>query len=332
MSLCRVPTLAPRNAANRAAYACAVELLHRALEAIDAANGQDPTVVTVRDRTGPKEIVHAELVTGWVRRLVARPSDELLLAARGHHFRRWTSPRASAPAGRAGYLRWRKALHEQHARELGAVLAEVGYDPPAISRVQALVRKDGLGHDPDAQVLEDALCLVFLETQLVDVASRLDGDTLQRVIVKTARKMSPAGLALIAEVPLTPGGRRVLDEALGRDVVQRYLSALAAHDWPSLAGTLAADVHRMGPYRDVYDGRDTYAAFLETTMTALSGYELAVERMTASGGTVAVELSETVDDGPGRLRTDEVVVFDVVDGLISQVAVYLQESERTPGP
>ena len=73
------------------------------------------------------------------------------------------------------------------------MLAEVGYDPPAISRVQALVRKDGLGRDPDAQVLEDALCLVFLETQLVDVASRLDGDTLQRVIVKTARKMSPAG-------------------------------------------------------------------------------------------------------------------------------------------
>src|SRR5205085_2175023 len=132
MSLCRLHTPAPGNAANRAAYPCAVELLHRALEAIDAANAQDPTVVTVRDRTGPKEIVHAELVTGWVRQLVARPDDALLLAARGHHFRRWTSPRASAPAGRAGYLRWRKALHEQHARELGAVLAEVGYDPPAI--------------------------------------------------------------------------------------------------------------------------------------------------------------------------------------------------------
>ena len=90
-------------------------------------------------------------------------------------------------------------------------------------------------------------------------------------------------------------------------------------------------MHRVGPYRDVYDGRDAYAAFLETTITALSGYELAVERTTAGGGTVAVELSETVDDGSERLRTDEVVVFDVVDGLIAQVAVYLQASERAPG-
>jgi limonene-1,2-epoxide hydrolase len=309
-----------------------VDRLHRALGAIDAANAEDPTIVTVRERTGPKEIVHAELVSGWVRRLVPEPDVALVLAARGHHFRRWTSPRASYPAGRVGYLRWRKALHEQHARELGAVLAEVGYEEPTITRVQALVRKDGLGRDADAQVLEDALCLVFLETQLVDVAARLDAATLQRVIVKTARKMSPAGLALIAEVPLTPGGRRVLDEALGRDVVQRYLAALAAQDWPALASALASDVHRVGPYLDVSDGRDAYAEFLKTTVTALSGYELAVARLTASGGTVAVELSETVDDGRDRLRTDEVVVFDVVDGLIAQVAVYLRTSQRVPGP
>jgi ketosteroid isomerase-like protein len=175
------------------------------------------------------------------------------------------------------------------------------------------------------------LCLVFLETQLVDVAARLDADTLQRVIVKTARKMSPDGLALIADVPLTPGGRRVLDEALGRDVVQRYLTALVEHDWSSLTATLASDVYRIGPYRDVCDGRDAYAAFLEATITALSGYELAVRRMTASGGTVAVELSETVDDAGSRLRTDEVVVFDVAAGLISHVAVYLQTSERLSG-
>ncbi len=302
--------------------------LHRALAAIDAANAEDPTIVTVRDRTGPKEIVHAELVSGWVRRLHPEPDDALVLAARGHHFRRWTSPRATFPAGRAGYLRWRKALHEQHARELGALLEAVGYEPPTIARVQALVRKDGLGSDADAQVLEDALCLVFLETQLVDVAARLDADTLQRVIVKTAHKMSSNGLALIADVPLTPGARRMLDEALARDVVQRYLAALAAHDWSGLASTLASDVHRMGPYRDVCDGREAYTAFLEATITALSGYELAVERMTATGGTVAVELSETVDDGADRLRTDEVVVFDVVDGLIGQVGVYLQTSRR----
>ncbi len=304
--------------------------LKRALSAIDDANALDPTIVTVRGRTAPKEIVHAELVTEWVRALRPDADDALLLAARGHHFRRWTSPRSSAPAGRTGYLKWRKALHAQQARELGAVLRDSGYDDATIARVETLVRKDGLGRDPDVQVLEDALCLVFLETQLSDVASRLDTETLERVIVKTAHKMSDEGRAHIADVPLSPGARRILDDALARDVVRRYLAHMAAGEWHELRATLAPDVHRVGPYNDVYDGADDYAAFLQATITALSGYELIVDRMTAAGGVVAVELSETVDDHDERLHTDETVVFDVANGLITRVAVYLRTSERRP--
>jgi limonene-1,2-epoxide hydrolase len=305
--------------------------LERALAAIDAANRDDPTTVTVRGRTGPKEILHAELVTEWVTRLRPDAGDALLLAARGHHLRRWTSPRASAPPGRAGYLRWRKALHEQHARELGEILAAVGYDGEVVRRVQALVRKDGLGRDPDVQVLEDALCLVFLETQLADVAARLEPDTLERVIVKTAAKMSDRGRALIGEVPLPASDRRLLDESLARAAVSRYLVALANHDWRALSATLSPDVHRVGPYGDVHDGRDAYCAFLRTTLESLGGYELEIARTAATAGTVAVELSETVDDPGGRLRTEECVVFDVAGGLIERIRVYLQSSRHVDG-
>ena len=104
----------------------------------------------------------AELVTGY-----CRVERALLLR---HHYRRWTVPRASAPAGRAGYLRWRTSLQEQHARELGEILGSVGYDDETVTRVQAIVRKVGLAHDAEVQALEDALCLVFLETQLADVS------------------------------------------------------------------------------------------------------------------------------------------------------------------
>jgi hypothetical protein len=79
----------------------------------------------------------------------------------------------------------------------------------------------------------------------------------------------------------------------------------------------------------VYDGRDSYAEFLATTLSALSGYALEIARYTVDGRHVAVELSETVDDNDARLRTDEVVVFDVERGLIARVAVYLQKSERS---
>ena len=306
----------------------------RAIAAIDAANADDPNIITVRTRTGPKEIIHAELVTEWVERLRPNASEPLLLAARGNHLRRWTVPRASAPDGRAGYLRWRKSLQEQHARELGAILVTAGYDDPTVERVQSIVRKERLATDAEVQALEDALCLVFLETQLTDVAARLDPVLLSRVIARTAKKMSPEGIAAIAQVPLDDHARNILAAALGRDAVERYLNGLREHDWTAIAEAVAPDVERMGPYRDAYTGRDAYVQFLSDTIDSLRGYQLDVDGMYVDGGVVTVELRETVDDGDGdaRLETCEAVVFHTAGGLITRVAVYLQTSERHPRP
>jgi len=113
-------------------------------------------------------------------------------------------------------------------------------------------------------------------------------------------------------------------------VVQRYLGAMAAGDWEALAGALAPDVERIGPYRDIFRGRGPYAQFLEKTISSLSGYVLEIVDLIADGNRVAVELNETVDDDGARLHTDETVVFEIANGLIARVAVYLQTSERRP--
>jgi len=306
------------------------ERFELAIAAIDAGNADDPNIVNVRARTGPREVLNAELVTEWVRQLDSDPSEALLLAARGHHYRRWTVPRTSAPAGRAGYLRWRRSLQARHARELGDLLTGVGYDGGTVARVQAIVQKVDLANDPDVQVLEDALCLVFLETQLADVAARLDPATLARVLVRTAHKMSGSGRAAIGEVPLDERAGAVLAAALARDAVDRYLAGLAAHDWDAVAATLAPDIERIGPYRDRKHGRGPYTTFLADTVGALGGYQLDVDRVLDAAGTVIVELRETVDDGDARLETSEAVVFDTVGGLITHVTVYLQTSQRHP--
>ena len=300
-----------------------------ALTTIDAANAQDPNQVTIRGETGAKELLHARLVSEWVRALRPDADDALLLAARGHHLRRWTVPRSSAPAGRAGYLKWRKGLQQQHADEIGAMLTGAGYGSDVVARVQSLVRKENLASDADAQTLEDAICLVFLETQLTEVAPRLEPMNLRRVLVRTTEKMSAAGLAAIDRVPLDADARAILAATLGPGaVVHDYLVALAAGDWDALVATLAPDIHRIGPYGDVYDGRELYAAFLRETITSLSGYELVVSRVRAAGSVVTVELNETVDDDGKRLRTDEAVVFDVAADRITRVAVYLQTSRH----
>lgn len=184
------------------------------MAAIDAANAEDPNTITVRGEVRPKELAHADLMVEWVRRLDPAADEAQLLAARAHHLRRWALPRSSEPPGRAGYLRWRTALGRRQAEEVAAILAEVGYEPATVERVRAIVTKRGLRADPAVQAHEDALCLVFLETQLNATADQLGDDKVVEVVAKTAAKMSPAGLALVAELPLDERARALVARAV----------------------------------------------------------------------------------------------------------------------
>lgn len=188
-----------------------MDRLAAALAAIDAANAEDPTHVVVRGERRPKELAHAELVTEWVRRLDPAASDAQLLAARASHLRRWRSPRSDHPDGRAGYLRWRAAAKRRHAEEVAELLAGAGYgrepgDAALVARVQAIIRKEGLGRDPAVQVHEDALCLVFLETGLEDLADSLGDERAVGVLARTIAKMSDAGIEAAAGLALSARG------------------------------------------------------------------------------------------------------------------------------
>jgi len=177
----------------------------RAIGAIDAVNAEDPH---------GKELRHAAMATAWVRRLRPDAGHELLLAARAHHLRRWAIARDSYPEGRNGYLRWRKALQRQHADDVGRILGAEGYGPDTIARVQDIVQKRRLSSDPEVQVFEDALCLVFLEDQLDAPGTRLeDEEKLIDVLRKTLDKMSDDAIALALQLELSPAGRALVTAA-----------------------------------------------------------------------------------------------------------------------
>ena len=56
---------------------------------------------------------------------------------------------------------------------------------------------------PEVQVFEDAVCLTFIETQFLDTADKLgDEQKMVDVVAKTLKKMSPAGHAAAATIPL----------------------------------------------------------------------------------------------------------------------------------
>jgi predicted ester cyclase len=121
--------------------------------------------------------------------------------------------------------------------------------------------------------------------------------------------------------------------ATGTGIVERYLDAIAAQDWHTLASCVAAEVERRGPYGEVCKGRDEYVKLLCEVMPALAGYEMKVRRVlyTADRRQAVAELSETVDTERGRLLTPEALVFDIDrEGLIAAVSIYLRQGLKAP--
>jgi Domain of unknown function (DUF4202) len=185
-----------------------------AIAAIDLANAEDPNELVYQGMARPKELLHSEMMTEWVLRLDPHADECQLLAARAHHFRRWTSPRGDFPDGRAGYLRWRTRAKSRQAEEVGALLAEHGYGPDEIERVGEIIRKEHRTTDPAVQTHEDALCLVFLDTQLTELADKLGDDEVVEVLVKTIPKLSARGVEAVSQLSLSPRGAELVHRAV----------------------------------------------------------------------------------------------------------------------
>ena len=162
-----------------------------AIRRFDEENSRDPN----REDQRPRELLYAERLTGWVLKLCPNASEPLRLAARCQHICRWESPRENYPLTRPGYLKWRADLKKFHAEKSGAILKEVGYDDGTIRRVQDLNLKKNFPADAEVRVLEDALCLVFLEFQLVALAAKSDDEKMLNALRKSWAKMTEAARA-----------------------------------------------------------------------------------------------------------------------------------------
>jgi hypothetical protein len=162
-----------------------------ALRHFDEENARDPNT----ENGQPRELLYAQRLTDWVLRLNPNASETARLAARCQHLCRWKIPRADYPMTRPGYLKWRTDLKKFHAQRAGEILAEVGYDAETIRRVQDLNLKKNFPADPESRLLEDALCLVFLEFQLTDLAAKTDDDKMVNALKKSWDKMTEAARA-----------------------------------------------------------------------------------------------------------------------------------------
>ena len=172
------------------------------------------TSSTTAGAAHPRELLYAQWLTDWVLKLCPEASEELRLAARCQHLCRWMMPRDSYPMTRAGYLKWREGLKHFHAQKAGEILREIGYPEDLIARVQSLNLKKDFPQDPEGRVLEDALCLVFLEHQFGDLASKTTDEKMINALQKAWKKMTPAAQALAVKLSYGPHQRALLEQAL----------------------------------------------------------------------------------------------------------------------
>ena len=184
------------------------------IAAIDAANVADPNLIEVEGQAEPAELVYGRRMSATLARMAPDASEPLQIAARGQHIERWRLARKSYPDGRAGYLRWRKDAKEVHAQRLGDIMAEAGYGAGDIDRVGALVRKEKLKLDPEAQLLEDVVCVVFLEHYLPPFMAKTEPAKLPGILAKTWKKMSDFGHAEALKLNVPPQVLRLLEQGL----------------------------------------------------------------------------------------------------------------------
>lgn len=183
---------------------------------IDSANSEDPHSEAWDGETYPKELLYGQRMSVWLNALNPNASEVLRLAARSQHIRRWEIPRNDYPMDRAGYHRWRTTLYAFHGERAGELMRHEGYGDEDIAVVKSLHSKKHLKRDADAQTLEDAASLVFLEFHFDDFIAREDMDEakLIPIVQKTWAKMSEAGHQAALGLDFSDPARVIIDKAL----------------------------------------------------------------------------------------------------------------------
>ncbi len=184
-----------------------------AIKKIDAANMEDPRSEIVDGSPQPRELLFAQRVYRWVEQLAEDASEELLLAARAHTLRRWMIPRDRYPMTTVGYHQWRNALAQFHADEAESILRAVGYPASQIQSIRDFITKENWPENVESCVLEDADCLVFLETKLSDYIDAWEDSKTLRILRRTIRKMTPEARTRASQLKLGERERELLRRA-----------------------------------------------------------------------------------------------------------------------
>ncbi|MBP6759874.1 MAG: DUF4202 domain-containing protein [Flavobacterium sp.] len=182
---------------------------------IDAENAQDPNSEIYQSKTYPKELLYSNRMYERLMSFHPNASEEVQIATKAQHICRWKMPRETYPMDRVGYLKWREDLKKFHAKTTAEILEKAGYSQEFIDRVSFLIEKKLLKKDEETQLLEDVICLVFLEHYFDPFVQKHDREKMKNIILKTWNKMSEAGHQEALKINFSDTNLQLIKDALG---------------------------------------------------------------------------------------------------------------------
>jgi hypothetical protein len=164
-----------------------------AIALIDKKNAEDINSIHLHDAVFSKELLYSKRMSQKLLQFKGDASEELQIAARAQHICRWKIARNEFPMDRVGYLKWRETLKRMHTEITSEILKEVGYPYDFIKRVSFLINKKMIKKDEESQVIEDVICLVFLDYYFEAFSEKHEEEKIITILQKTWKKMSSEG-------------------------------------------------------------------------------------------------------------------------------------------
>tara|TARA_R110002033_G_scaffold54779_4_gene103357 strand:- start:225 stop:809 length:585 start_codon:yes stop_codon:yes gene_type:complete len=185
-----------------------------AIALIDKKNSEDINTYKVAGLEYSKELLYSQRMTRKLLQFEPNASKALQIAARAQHICRWKIARDEYPMDRVGYLKWRETLKKMHADLTAEILEQVRYDQQFIDRVSFLIKKKLIKKNEETQVLEDTICLVFLDYYFDEFAEKHDDEKVVDILKKTWVKMSDKGHKTALKLPFSEKSLALVKRAI----------------------------------------------------------------------------------------------------------------------
>lgn len=189
------------------------EQIDKAYTAFDSYNSSDPNKEEFKGILYSKEVLYAERMTEKLKEYAPDADEYVQLAVRCQHIGRWEIPRISYPMDRKGYLQWRSQLALHHAKIAEKILTECGYASDTIEKVKFLLQKKQLHQNPDTQLLEDVICLVFVQYYLGPFAAMHEDEKVIDILKKTLKKISSRAIGEAVKIPVSDKVKFLIQKA-----------------------------------------------------------------------------------------------------------------------